>query len=72
MILKHLVDEAHKLGFKVIIDWVANHSGNDHIWINEHPEFYCYNRKAIQLHHPHGWTDVAQLNYENARTVEEV
>src|SRR5437868_11705205 len=26
---KKLVEQAHELGFKVIIDWVANHSGND-------------------------------------------
>ncbi|MEO7984794.1 MAG: alpha-amylase family glycosyl hydrolase [Bacteroidota bacterium] len=61
---KNLVDKAHELGFKVIIDWVANHSGNDHHWVTEHPEFYCY-IEGTQLHHPHGWSDVAQLNYDN-------
>ena len=61
---KNLVKEAHHLGFKVIIDWVADHSGNDHPWISANPEYYCYD-KDNQLHHPHGWSDVAQLNYEN-------
>ncbi len=61
---KKLVEEAHDLGFKVIIDWVANHTGNDHLWIDEHPDYYCYNEDKT-LHHPHGWTDVSQLNYEN-------
>ena len=28
------------LGFKVIIDWVANHTGWDHRWTKEHPEYY--------------------------------
>ena len=60
---KNLVNEAHELGFKVIIDWVADHSGNDHIWVTEHPEFYCYDTDH-QLHHPQGWMDVAQLNYD--------
>ena len=27
-----LVNEAHQLGFKVLIDWVANHTGWDHRW----------------------------------------
>ena len=27
---KSLVQEAHGLGFKVLIDWVANHTGLDH------------------------------------------
>ena len=61
---KKLVEEAHQLGFKVIIDWVANHTGNDHYWIEEHPDYYCYNEDVTVLH-PHGWSDVAQLNYEN-------
>ena len=61
---KNLVTQAHEQGFKVLIDWVANHSGNDHPWTVDHPEFYCYDSEN-QLHHPHGWSDVAQLNYEN-------
>ena len=24
----------------VILDWVPNHTGWDHVWIKEHPEFY--------------------------------
>ena len=61
---KKLVKEAHALDFKVLIDWVADHSGNDHAWISEYPEYYCYDANHV-LHHPHGWSDVAQLNYEN-------
>ncbi|MEO8111544.1 MAG: alpha-amylase family glycosyl hydrolase [Ginsengibacter sp.] len=61
---KKLVEEAHELGFKVIIDWVANHTGNDHHWIEEHPDYYCYNEDGT-LNHPHGWSDVSELNYGN-------
>jgi len=61
---KNLVEKAHELGFKIIIDWVANHSGNDHHWTTDHPEFYSYAEGNLLLH-PHGWTDVAQLNYDN-------
>src|SRR5688572_8837520 len=35
-----LVKKSHELGFKVIIDWVANHTGWDHRWTMEHPDFY--------------------------------
>jgi len=62
--LKRLVADAHELGFNVIIDWVANHTGNDHTWITEHPEFYRYDQNN-QVNHPHGWSDVAELNYDN-------
>lgn len=35
-----LVEQAHSMGFHVILDWVANHTGWDHTWITEHPEYY--------------------------------
>lgn len=60
---KSLVKEAHNLDFKVIIDWVANHSGNDNVWVESNPEFYEYDENN-QLIHPHGWSDVAKLNYD--------
>src|SRR5580698_3361652 len=40
---KQLVQSAHSLGLKVLIDWVANHTGWDHRWTNEHPDFYRRN-----------------------------
>ena len=43
---KNLVYTAHLLGFKVIIDWVANHTGWDHRWTKEHPEFYRMNAEG--------------------------
>src|SRR2546430_16162474 len=30
---KALVAKAHSKGFKVIIDWVPNHTGADHYWL---------------------------------------
>ncbi|MBA2251020.1 MAG: alpha-amylase, partial [Chitinophagaceae bacterium] len=35
-----MVKHAHRLGFRVIIDWVANHSATDNIWMKSHPDFY--------------------------------
>ena len=62
---KHLVRRAHQHGFKIIIDWVANHTGNDNVWINEHPDFFV--REANNdIVHPNGWEDVSKLNYDNA------
>src|SRR5664279_4657087 len=66
---KSVVNEAHALGFKVIIDWVANHTGNDHPWTKIFPEFYRYDVNN-QLNHPHGWSDVAELNYDNLQLQE--
>jgi alpha-amylase len=60
---KKLVTKAHDLGFKIILDFVADHTGNDHAWITEHPEFYNYEENN-ELLHPHGWSDVSKLNFD--------
>jgi len=35
--LKQLVDDAHRLGVKIILDMVANHTGPYHPWVNDSP-----------------------------------
>lgn len=62
---RHLVEKAHKQGFKVILDWVANHTGWDNRWIRDHPEWYVKDSLG-NIVSPYDWTDVAKLNYENA------
>ena len=61
---KHLVDKAHGMGFKIILDWVANHTGWDNAWITEHPDWYEHDNNG-KIKSPFDWTDTAQLNYEN-------
>ena len=36
---KSLVNKAHEFGFKVITDWVANHTGADNRWMQSNPDF---------------------------------
>lgn len=61
---KTLVDQAHALGFKVIIDWVANHTGLDHEWTLTHPDWYLRDAKG-NFTERNGWKDVIDLNYES-------
>lgn len=61
---RQLVQTAHRLGFKVLIDWVANHTGWDHRWTKEHPDFYKRNYEG-NFYDPNGWEDVIDLNYDN-------
>lgn len=69
---RKMVQTAHENGIYVILDWVPNHTGWDHVWTKEHPEYYTKNEKGeiIDPINPEtgetwGWTDVADLNYDN-------
>ncbi|WP_108801801.1 alpha-amylase family glycosyl hydrolase [Aquimarina sp. Aq107] len=63
---RELVKTAHDNGIYVVLDWVANHTGWNHVWLKEHPEFYTKNDKG-EITHTVGtdWTDVADLDYDN-------
>ncbi|MFY0673753.1 MAG: alpha-amylase [Bacteroidia bacterium] len=64
---KSLVATCHEMGFKVVLDWVANHTAPDHAWVEEHPEFYTRDAKGNYPVPPEGtdWWDVADLDYSN-------
>src|SRR5947209_1010843 len=61
---RQLVNKAHSLGFKVIIDWVPNHTGADNRWLIAHPDFYVKDDKGNPVS-PYDWTDTRKLNYKN-------
>lgn len=68
---KHLVDTCHALGFKVVLDWVANHTSWDNEWLINHPDWYTQVDGKITdplttEGKSMGWTDVADLNYDNS------
>ena len=59
-----LIVEAHQLGLKILIDWVANHTGRDHVWTTKHPEYYKKNAEG-QFFDANGWADVIDLDYDS-------
>ena len=61
---KSLVNKAHALGFKVILDWVANHSGWDNPWI-ANKSWYHTDSDGNVVPPNSDWLDVAWLNYKN-------
>jgi alpha-amylase len=69
---RRMVDEAHRLGMRVILDWVANHTAHDHPWITEHPTWHdrAPDGRVLNARDNEGretdWTDVAELNYASA------
>lgn len=61
---KALVNQAHGMGFKVITDWVANHSAPDNPWMKTHPQFYAKDSTGKVIS-PFDWTDTRKLDYSN-------
>jgi glycosidase len=61
--LKELIQKVHSYGMKLIIDWVANHTGYDHQWAVANPGWYRKDDKG-NLIDLYGWVDVIDLNYE--------
>ena len=41
------VNSAHALGMEVWLDWVPNHTGLDHVWVTEHPDYYQHSGGQI-------------------------
>lgn len=62
---RELVEEIHKQGMYVIIDWVANHTSWDHEWTETNPEFYTKDSLGNFVPPVADWSDVIDLNYDN-------
>ncbi len=62
---KSLVREAHQQGFKVLIDWVANHTGWDHTWTIQHPDYYLKDDSTNDFKIASGMDDIIELDYKN-------
>ena len=62
---QQLIKAIHTRGIKVILDWVPNHTGADHHWLKEHPDFYKKD-SAGKAAIPYDWSDTRQLDYDNS------
>ena len=62
--LRRLVTEAHRDGFKVIIDIVANHTAWDSVMMKT-PAFYKHDAAGKIISPVPDWADVAGLDYGN-------
>ncbi len=61
---KSLITQAHQLGMKVIMDWVANHASWDNVWTIDHPEYFERDN-AGNFKPPYDWTDVIQIDHSS-------
>ena len=67
---KLMVTRCHEIGMKVIIDWVANHTSPDNVWMESHPDFYLRDSLSGKAISPFDWTDARKLNYNNPKLVD--
>jgi glycosidase len=61
---KRFVATAHRLGLKVILDWVGNHTAWDNVLVKRHPDWY--ERDASGAFRPtpwYDWDDIIDLDY---------
>lgn len=64
--LRLLVKEAHKREMAVILDWVANHTSWDNVWI-KNKSWYVQDENGNIIQPPGtNWQDVAELDYSNS------
>ena len=59
------VADAHRLGLRVILDWVANHTSPDARWIEERPADWYVRDSLGNTIVQYDWTDIAKLDYGN-------
>lgn len=64
---KELVEEIHKSGMYVILDWVPNHTSWDNVLIQTNPDWYTKDANGNFMP-PAGtnWSDVIDLDYSKA------
>ena len=60
--LKALIDKAHSLGLKVMMDIVFNHTSRDNPWMKQYPDYYYY-RDGQFANKVGDWSDICDLNY---------
>lgn len=61
---KSLVKKIHEKNMKVLIDWVPNHTGADHPWLQTHPDFFVKDSTG-QAATMFDWTDTRVLDFKN-------
>ena len=57
--------EARRLGLRVVLDWVANHTSPDAVWVTERPADWYERDAEGKTTFTADWSDTANLNYDN-------
>lgn len=60
---QNLIDRAHNIGLKVMIDVVYNHTSHDSALVNEHPDFFHQDEMGKPITTVPAWSDVIDLKH---------
>lgn len=75
---KEMIDEAHKRGIKVLMDFVPNHTSIDHPYMkdalakgkdSQYYDFYDWDEEG-NITHYFDWDNLPNLNFDNLKVVE--
>lgn len=62
---ENLLAAAHEMGFKVVLDWVANHTSPDNVWLTQKPANFYERDAEGNTVYEYDWSDTRNLNYDN-------
>jgi hypothetical protein len=57
--LKRLRQRLDKLGMRLLLDFVPNHTAPDHLWVQQHPDYYVHGTEQQLERAPQNYTRVA-------------
>ena len=60
-----LIQQVHKLGMKVMIDVVYNHTAHDSVLVQQHPEYFHQDEDGNPTTTVPDWSDVIDLKHPN-------
>jgi glycosidase len=61
---RRLVSRAHRVGMRVLMDFVPQGCGRQARYVEEHPEWFCRDERG-QLVSSHNWTDTYSFDWAN-------
>jgi len=65
---RELIEAAHARDMKVILDIALNHSANDHIEMENHPDWYAQDSTGAFTREVADWSDITDWNFDNPET----
>lgn len=63
--LQRLIERAHDLDLKVMIDVVYNHTSHDSLLVTEHPDWFHQDENGVPVTTVPAWSDVIDLKHPN-------